>query len=269
MVKTKNVTEFRGLILTEEPTTSKQVLVVHPDIRSRIDKIIHEFRQRAKLKSHGLSHRRKILLVGPPGTGKTMTANVLAHELRIPLHTIQVDRLVSQYLGETSTRLRRVFDFMKEELGVYFFDEFDSIGGDRGLSNDVVEMRRVLNSFLQFIEQDMLDSIVIAATNNQELLDKALFRRFDDVLYYSNPTDEEKQQLIENVLGTFKPKDFMWDRVIENSSNLCHAELVSACLDAVKNAVLADEKKVSDSDLCDMINNREGEYHVIETKVIS
>jgi SpoVK/Ycf46/Vps4 family AAA+-type ATPase len=93
-----------------------------------------------------------------------MTADVLAHELRIPLHTIQVDRLVSQYLGETSTRLRRVFDFMKEELGVYFFYEFDSIGGDRGLSNEVVEMRRVLNSFFQFIEQDISDSIVIAAT---------------------------------------------------------------------------------------------------------
>jgi AAA+ superfamily predicted ATPase len=145
----------------------------------------------------------------------------------------------------------------------------DSLTFFSSANTALLKVRRVLNSFLQFIEQDMLDSIVIAATNNQELLDKALFRRFDDVLYYNNPTDEEKQQLIENVLGTFKPKDFMWDRVIENSSNLCHAELVSACLDAVKNAVLADEKKVSDSDLCDMINNREGEYHVIETKVIS
>jgi SpoVK/Ycf46/Vps4 family AAA+-type ATPase len=95
---------------------------------------------------------------------------VLAHELRIPLHTIQVDRLVSQYLGETSTRLRRVFDFMKEELGVYFFDEFDSIGGDRCLSNDVVEMRRVLNSFLQFIEQDISDSIVMKSNTRLSLV---------------------------------------------------------------------------------------------------
>lgn len=252
--------DLRGLVLTEEPRTSKQVLVMNPDLQARIDQIIHEYRQQGKLKSHGLSHRRKILLIGPPGTGKTMTAKVLAHELHIPLHTVQVDRLVTKFMGETSAKLRQIFDFMKEEHGVYFFDEFDAIGGDRGADNDVGEMRRVLNAFLQFIEQDISDSIVIAATNNPQLLDKALFRRFDDVLYYKNPTDKEKQQLIENVLGSFKSARFGWKTVLDKSSNLSHAELVLACNDAIKNAILADKNKISASGLCAMIANRQNAH---------
>ena len=252
--------DLRGLVLTEEPRISKQVLVMNSNLQARIDRIIHEYKQQDKLKSHGLSHRRKILLIGPPGTGKTMTAKVLAHELHIPLHTVQVDRLVTKFMGETSAKLRQIFDFMKEEHGVYFFDEFDAIGGDRASDNDVGEMRRVLNSFLQFIEQDTSDSIVIAATNNPQLLDKALFRRFDDVLYYETPTDKEKRTLIENVLGTFKSARFGWKSVIEKSRGLSHAELVLSCNDSIKNAILSDKKKISASDLCAMIGNRQNAH---------
>ena len=249
--------DLRGLVLTEKPRTSKQVLVMNHDLQSRINKIIFEYRQQKKLKSHGMSHRRKILLIGPPGTGKTITAKVLAHELHVSLHTVQVDRLVTKFMGETSTKLRQIFDFMKEENGIYFFDEFDAIGGDRASNNDVGEMRRVLNSFLQFIEQDTSDSIIIAATNNPLLLDKALFRRFDDVLYYKNPTYKEKQQLIKNVLGNFKPSSFIWETVLDKSSDLSHAELTLACNDAIKNAILSDKNKISVLDICEMITNRQ------------
>jgi len=255
--------DLKGLVLTEEPRISKQVLVMSSDLQSRIDQIIHEYRQQEKLKSYGLSHRRKILLIGPPGTGKTMTAKVLAHELRIPLHTVQVDRLVTKFMGETSAKLRQIFDFMKEEHGVYFFDEFDAIGGDRTSDNDVGEMRRVLNAFLQFIEQDVSDSIVIAATNNPQLLDKALYRRFDDVLYYKNPTDKKRKQLIENILGTFKSARFGWKNVLDKSSGLSHAELSLACNDAIKSAILSDKNKISALDLCAMITNRKNAHEGI------
>ena len=256
--------DLKGLVLTEEPETSKQVLVVGDDIQGRINQVIHEYRQRSKLKSHGLSHRRKILLIGPPGTGKTMTAKVLAHELKIPLNTVQVDRLVTKFMGETSAKLRQIFNFMQENLGVYFFDEFDAIGGERSMDNDVGEMRRVLNAFLQFIEQDTSDSIVVAATNNPQLLDRALFRRFDDVLYYERPADKEKQALISNRLGRFKSNGFGWKAVLEKSSGLSHSEIVLACNDAVKTAILSDKKKIDAADLCVMISNRQNAHKGID-----
>lgn len=132
-------------------------------------------------------NRRKRLIEGKPGTGKTMTASVIASEVSLPLYTIQVDKLVNKFMGETSARLRQIFDSMETQQGLYLFDEFDAIGADRSLDNEVGEMRRILNSFLQFIEQDASDSIIIAATNNQKILDQALFRRFDDVLHYDLP----------------------------------------------------------------------------------
>ena len=248
--------DLKGLVLTEEPNTSKQVLVMSDEIKSRIEQIITEFRKRSKLKSHGLQHRRKILLIGPPGTGKTMTAKVLAHELNMPLNTIQVDRLVTKFMGETSAKLRQIFDFMYDNLGVYFFDEFDAIGGNRSLDNDVGEMRRVLNTFLQFIEQDTSDSLLIAATNNPHLLDTALFRRFDDVLYYKNPSEKEVEQIIKNRLGLFLSPRFAWKQVMEHTKSLSQAEIVMICNDAIKTAILSDKKTISTKDLISKITNR-------------
>lgn len=252
--------DLKGLVLTEEPDTPRSALVIEPVMEKRIHRVIHEYRQQSKLKSHGLSHRRKILLVGPPGTGKTLTAKVLAHELRLPLHIIQVDRLVTKFMGETSAKLRQIFDFMQQQHGIYLFDEFDAIGGERSLENDVGEMRRVLNSFLQFIEQDQSDSLIVAATNNPTLLDKALFRRFDDVLHYHPPAEQERRHLIGNVLGTFMGPRFAWKKVLAASDGLSHAEIDHACRDAIKTAILNDERKTNATQLIEILEQRHETY---------
>jgi SpoVK/Ycf46/Vps4 family AAA+-type ATPase len=249
--------DLKGLVLTEEPEAILAAMVMPDDLRERIKLVIHEYYQQDKLKSFGMSHRRKLLLVGPPGTGKTMTARVLAKELGLPLYTIQVDRLVTKFMGETSAKLRQIFDLMQQEKGVYLFDEFDAIGGERSFDNDVGEMRRVLNAFLQFIEQDTSDSVVVAATNNPKLLDQALFRRFDDVLFYSNPTEELRQLLIANVLGTFLERSLLWQEVLLSSEGLSQAEIDQACRDSMKRAILNDENKVNAKALLESLRNRQ------------
>jgi SpoVK/Ycf46/Vps4 family AAA+-type ATPase len=174
---------LRGLILEVEPFERLVDLITSPTIKWRIDRIINEYIQRDKLYRHNLSNRRKILLTGPPGTGKTMTASILANELQLPLFIVMMDKVVTKYMGETSAKLRLVFDLIEDRKGVYLFDEFDAIGAQHSSENDVGGMRRVLNSFLQYMERDDSDSLIIAAANNRNNLNQALFRRFDDVLH--------------------------------------------------------------------------------------
>lgn len=249
--------DLRGLVLSEEPTTPKAALVVSNELLKHIDRIIHEYRQQEKLKSHGLLHRRKVMVVGPPGTGKTMTAHVLAHELGLPLFTVQVDKIVTKFMGETGAKLRQIFDLIQKEPGLYFFDEFDAIGGERSFNNDVGEMRRVLNAFLQFIEQDSSDSIIFTATNSPKLLDQALFRRFDDVLYYDLPDAEDRKKLMKNILGIYLGSNFSWKLVIADSESLSHSEIDLACRDAIKHVILTDKEKVSPALLEQTIKERQ------------
>ncbi len=248
--------ELQGMVFSENANTPLASLVLPERLKLRIGRIVHEHRQQEKLKSHGLSNRRKVLLVGPPGTGKTMTARVLAHELRLPLHTIQVDKLMTKFMGETSAKLRQIFDLIRDETGVYLFDEFDAIAGERSLDNDVGEMRRVLNALLQFIEQDASDSVIVGASNSPRLLDRALFRRFDDVLYYHLPDALGRQQLMENVLGAFKGEPICWQKVVKESKTLSHAEIDHACRDAIKDAILQDQQTISEAGLLKTLKER-------------
>lgn len=234
-------------------------LVVSNALKKRIERILHEFRQQEKLKRHGLNNRRKILLTGPPGTGKTMTASVIAGELKLPCYVIQMDKLVTKYMGETSVKLRQIFHTIEQYRGVFLFDEFDAIGAERGLNNDVGEMRRVLNSFLQFIENDDSGSLIIAATNNMQLLDQALYRRFDDILYYDLPNTKEIEKLISNRLGLYKT-NFSLEPIAEKARGLSHAEISRACLDSIKETVLSEKTKVTKELLLSCLQERQTAY---------
>ncbi|EEU78382.1 ATPase (plasmid) [Enterococcus faecalis E1Sol] len=237
------------------PDKKLKDLIVSDEIYERINRILIEYKNKNKLSSFGLDNRRKILIEGPPGTGKTFTASIISAELDIPLYTIQVDKLVTKFMGETSTKLRQIFDSIKNNTGVYFFDEFDAIGADRSLDNEVGEMRRILNSFLQFIEQDTSESIIIAATNNQKLLDQALFRRFDDVLHYSLPTKSEIQKIYKYKLSVYQKNLKISPKLIDISSNLSQAELLRICDDAIKESILQDTA-ITEEKLLKLVNER-------------
>jgi SpoVK/Ycf46/Vps4 family AAA+-type ATPase len=186
-----------------------------------------------------------LLLLGPPGTGKTLTASVLASELRLPLFVARFDSLITKFMGESASKLRLVFEALKSTRGVYLFDEFDSLGLQRGSQHDVAEMRRTLNMFLQLIEQDASESLIIAATNHGASLDTALFRRFDDVIRYQAPDDEQVSQLLRNNLAVLAPPNFEYGSLVSAARGLSHSDIVRACQDAMKDAILEQRERVS------------------------
>ncbi len=236
-----NISQTNPLFTMSMPSDNIKQLIVSEDLSIKISRILKEYLNRKKLSKFGMSNRRKILLEGNPGTGKTFTASVIASELNLPLYTVQMDKLVTKFMGETSVKLRQIFDSVESIEGVYFFDEFDAIGADRNLDNEVGEMRRILNSFLQFIENDHSDSIIIAATNNQQLLDQALFRRFDDILHYSLPTPDEIKSIYKQRICSYQSNFIPTIELIEKSINLSHAEIIKVCDDAIKTSILSDE----------------------------
>lgn len=248
--------DLANLIAARYSETRLSSMVLPPALEQRLRRVLVEQRQQTRLRAHGLRPRRKLLLLGPPGSGKTMTAAALAGELHMPLFTIVLDGLMTKFMGETAAKLRQIFDAIAETRGVYFFDEFDAIGAKRTERNDVGEIRRVLNSFLQFLEADSSDSLIIAATNHPELLDAALYRRFDDVIEYELPDGRIAQRILESRLSNFKTKGIDWPAAVAVGAGLSQAEFAQAAEDAAKQAVLADRETITAEDLSSAIAER-------------
>jgi SpoVK/Ycf46/Vps4 family AAA+-type ATPase len=250
--------ELAGLVVASYPSMRLSDMVLSDATRTRIEDVISQQQQCDLLRTHGLSPKRKLLLVGPPGTGKTLTASVLAGECDMPLLFIQLHALITRYMGETAAKLHVIFDAMTQSRGVYLFDEFDAIGTTRTAGNDVGEIRRVLNSFLQFLERDDSDSIVVAATNFVGMLDEALFRRFDDVIEYDLPDEATVRRLIQNRLASFDLDDVKWETVKVAARGLSHAEAARACDDAARSAIMAGGRVITNKSLTQALRSRGG-----------
>ena len=248
--------ELAGLLTVTYPKQRLSDMVLPPALNKRLARVIQEQRHASRIRSHGLHPRRKILFVGPPGTGKTLSAAVLAGELALPLFVVRLERLITKFMGETAAKLRLIFDNIAHIRGVYLFDEFDSIGSQRGMRNDVGEIRRVLNSFLQFIEADEAHSLILAATNHPELLDHALFRRFDDVIEYSLPSKDLTIRVLQNKLASVRKSWKSWARLSAQAHGMSYADISRAAEDAIKHSVITDQKELSEQDVIASLQER-------------
>jgi SpoVK/Ycf46/Vps4 family AAA+-type ATPase len=248
--------EIANLLSVQQPTIRLGSMVLPEVLEERLRRTLLEQRQQSKLRRHELRARRKLLFIGPPGTGKTMTAAALAGELHLPLFTILLEGVITKFMGETAAKLRMIFQAMTVEKGVYLFDEFDALGTRRSQTNDVGEIRRVLNSFLQLLEKDDSDSIIIAATNHADLLDKALFRRFDDVIEYTLPDQDIAVKVIQSRLARFDTHALEWDRIPGEIAGLSQGELVRASDEAAKHAILQGTDCIATGDLLTALNER-------------
>lgn len=248
--------ELAGLLSVSYPKLRLSDMALDPKVRHRIERVLQEQRERERIRAHGFHPLRRLLLLGHPGTGKTMTAAVLAGELGLPLFAIQLDGVITKFMGETAAKLRLVFDAIQQTRAVYLFDEFDALGGERAAKNDVGEIRRVLNSFLQFLEQDESESLILGATNHPRLLDRALYRRVDAVIEYGLPTPKLAEQVMRARLAVLDCSAVDWDAAAAAAEGLSHAEVVRACEQAAKNAILAYQTTIGTAALTEALSER-------------
>jgi SpoVK/Ycf46/Vps4 family AAA+-type ATPase len=249
--------DLEALIDFRSPSSRLSDVILHVSLSKQLADVVRQQHRRDWLREHGRTPNRRLLFVGPPGSGKTMTAEALAGDLKLPLFVIRLESLITRFMGETASKLRLVFEETLKRRGVYLFDEFDALGARRTATNDVAEMRRVLNSFLQLMEQpNATDSVLISATNHPELLDRALLRRFDAVLEFQAPTDEQIELLIKKNLQPLKASRLTWKSIVSKARGLSQSEIARATEDAVKNAILDERDTLTTDDLTDRLVQR-------------
>ena len=253
--------ELDDLLELIRPEVKLKDMVLSDNVRNSLQRVLDEQRKIDILESHGLKARRKLLFTGAPGCGKTMSAHVLASELGFPLFIIRLDGLISRYMSESIAKLRLVFDAMRDFRAVYLFDEFDSIGTSRSAGNEVGEIKRVLNSFLLQIEKDDSRSLIIAATNLPESLDVALFRRFDDIIQFPLPSEEEINQLFEIELTGFDlPNTIDLIKVAQQAIGLSFADIHRIVSDVWKDFLVYGANSVSEEKMLSYVDARKKPY---------
>lgn len=257
---------IEGLVEMRNPRFRLKDVVLANGLLARFEDILRQQQRRDWLREHGRVPARRILFVGPPGSGKTMTAEAVAGELQLPLFVVRLEGLITRFMGDTASKLRLIFDETKKRRGVYLFDEFDAVGGHRAATNDVAEMRRVLNSFLQFMEEgNSTDSMILCSTNHPSLLDRALLRRYDQVLEFDAPTADQIKKLISTNIAPMKARALIWKKLLPEAQGLSQAEIVRAVDDAVKTAILDQSVNITTDDILARLRER----HVMQTAFLN
>jgi SpoVK/Ycf46/Vps4 family AAA+-type ATPase len=243
-----------ALVEVRRPDRRLDDLVLSPTVRKGVDRIITEFREWDVLESHGLTPLKRVLLCGPPGCGKTATAEGIATEVGLPLLYVRFDSVVSSLLGETAANLRKVFDYASRGQWVMFFDEFDAIGRSRDDATEHGEIKRVVNSYLQIMDNFQGRSLVIAATNFESSLDRALWRRFDEVLRLERPNCEQLKTLVRKRLKPLSCETTDVDRIAERLCGATFADAEQVCLDLRKVCALRGRREFEEPDLAEALD---------------
>lgn len=238
------------LLQIKEPVRRLEDVVLSDENASLLDELLQEHHRVETLQSYGLHPADKILFCGPPGCGKTLTAEVLASELGLPLAIVRIDSVISSLLGETAANLRQVFDFVSTVPMVVLFDEFDAMAKERSDEAEHGELKRVVNAFLQMIDAYEGKSILVAATNHERILDSAVWRRFDEVLVFESPNLEQLRRLLSVKLRGLR-REFEIDdaRIAGLFKGMSHADVERVLRRAAKDMVLAGKEFLSERHL--------------------
>lgn len=220
-------------------------IILSVEVEQRFQRIEREYAARDRLAHHGFSYKQKILLYGLPGCGKTMSAERLAWNTGLPLLKVRFDTMVSSYLGETATNLREIFEVASKNPCLLFLDECDSLAKSREDNNEVGEMKRVVNTFLQILDEYNTSSgLLVAATNLDKSLDMAVWRRFDDAIEVPKPTEKELEALLKQTLLTMEKGTINWHSIVAKMQGFSAAQAVRVAQDAAKRAILDREELV-------------------------
>lgn len=244
-LETPPVDRERNLPLLDlrEPVRRLEDVVLADETRAAVEKVLQEHHHQERLASYGLRAADRLLFYGPPGCGKTLTAEVIASELGLPLAVARIDAVVSSYLGETAANLRKVFDFAAANAAVVLFDEFDALAKERADEAEHGELRRVVNAVLQMMDAYVGRSVLIAATNHEAMLDLAVWRRFEEVLLFEPPNIEQLRRLLalklRGVRREFEVEDTAVTALFEG---MTHADVERVLRRAIKDMVLAGQE---------------------------
>ena len=214
-----------------------------------INRIILENRKKEIITSYGLKPISKILFCGLPGCGKTLTAKVLSGVLELPLVYVNLSSVFSSYLGETAVNLKKIFDYVEKGEWIIFFDKFDAIAKDRDTPNEHGEIQRLVNSFLQLIDNSNNNNIFVAATNRESLLDKAVWRRFDEVILFNKPDHNLRVSLLKKNLSGIRHSDIDFNQIASELKGATGSDIERICFDAIKSVIVRNQNNLTKVDL--------------------
>lgn len=233
-------------------------LIISNEIKKQLDSIIKEYDKKEMLKAYGMVPKRKLLFCGPPGCGKTLCAEVIANSLDLPILYTCFDSLISSYLGETASNIRKVFDYASKNNWILFFDEFDAVGKSRDNIDETSELKRVVNSFLQILDGFECDSLIIAATNHEKSIDTALWRRFDEIILFDLPNCNQITKFIKHKLRAFEVDNLNIEYFAKKLKGCSYADIERVCIASIKKCIMNGNEPITDKIF--------GEYVVKELK---